>query len=187
MRLIQALRKAKIARRFYWLGSYRHALTIFNNNFGYYTLTRDIKNTWEDASVPTERRLQQWNFRYLTDLFAFARQEGFFEEIAPNADDWIGDTEPKPEPVLSPTVSLFPDFLPASCSTVLVLSEEEEEELERLEQERLEEDAWASEHPGEVRVRNDYWDYGSWYDIPKYINDYSDEYGRRYSYLGDDV
>ena len=91
MNLITALREAHRAVRVLMFGSHRHRLTIVLDNSGSYTLTRDIEDTWEDASVRTERRGQTWNFPYLTDLFAFAKQEGFFHEINPNASDWIGN------------------------------------------------------------------------------------------------
>jgi len=62
-----------------------------------------------------------------TDGYDFTRlNKGFFEEIAPNADDWVGEMKPPPP-----------------------LSEEEERERERL---FIEE--WEAGHPGEAPFYN---------------------------------
>ena len=88
MLLIPALRAAKIAKRLHVFGYHRHKLIIYYDNSDGYTLIRDIEDTWKDPSARTERRMQRLHFRYLTDLFAFAKQEGFYHEIDPNYRDW---------------------------------------------------------------------------------------------------
>src|SRR2546425_1582424 len=101
MSFIKELRKSSFGRvqREIVMDKHVYTLTILCMPFGY-RLFRSVLNTWNDKFEIE----QAWNFRYLTDLFATAKQEGFSEEIDPNADDWVGDTEPEPEPkpVLSP-------------------------------------------------------------------------------------
>src|SRR5260370_38310833 len=66
--------------------------------FGY-TLIRDVIHVWEDIVEVKEG--QGWDFRYLTDLFATAKHENFFDEIAPNAPEWIGFDKFEPQPMRS--------------------------------------------------------------------------------------
>lgn len=66
---------------------YLHILTIRRMPFGY-MLLRSVIHVWEDTIDVKEE--QGWDLRYLTDLFVTAKREGFFDEIAPNAPDWMG-------------------------------------------------------------------------------------------------
>lgn len=93
MSLIRELRKSYIGRvqRKILINHRLHIITIRDLPHGY-RLLRSVLNTWND----TLEIEQAMNFIYLTDLFAFAKHEGFFEEIDPKADDWIGEMEPPP-------------------------------------------------------------------------------------------
>ena len=102
-------------------GDYLHVLTILCNPSGY-RLIRSIINTLYNVCEDE----QIWDYRYLTDLFAAARREGFFDEVTPHAPDWIGYTEPKP-----------------------IMSSEEEERLQE-EEEKFQYE-WDIDHPEEVR------------------------------------
>ncbi len=123
MSLIRELRRSYIGRaqRKIMINHRLHRITIryFSPN---YRLLRSVINTWNDKYEID----QILDFPYLTDLFAFAKQEGFFEEIAPNADDWEGEMEPPPP-----------------------LTEEEARKKEEEEEEQFISE-WEARHPGEA-------------------------------------
>jgi hypothetical protein len=75
MSLIRELRKSYIGRaqRKILIGHRLHTLTIRYLPSGY-SFLRSVQNTWNDI-LEIE---QVWNSPYLTNLFAFAKQEGFF-------------------------------------------------------------------------------------------------------------
>jgi len=89
MSFIEELKKSSTGRvqRDIAKNGYFHILVIRRMPFGY-ILLRSVIHRWEDIVEVKEE--QTWDFRYLTELFATAKREGFFDEIAPNAPDWIG-------------------------------------------------------------------------------------------------
>jgi hypothetical protein len=91
MSLLKALQESYIgkARREEWHYpndlECRHILTIWRTSLGY-RLLREVLN-WTDEFKLEE---QDWKFTFLTDLFAAAKEKGFFSEVNPNHSDWIG-------------------------------------------------------------------------------------------------
>lgn len=89
MFLVEALKSSTgRAQRQVIVGSQLHFLTILRRPDGY-RLLRSILNTVGGA-FESEKI---WDFCYLTDLVSAAKSGGFFNEIAPNASDWVGSVE----------------------------------------------------------------------------------------------
>lgn len=61
-----------------------HIITIVGRPSGY-RLIRTVVGSQHDEIIE--------DFRYLSDLFTFAKQMGFFEEVAPHASGWTGYSE----------------------------------------------------------------------------------------------
>lgn len=120
------------AQRLQHIGTYLHIITIVCIRSGYRLIrtvasgfTLDLKMAGGHNIIEEQIR----DFRSLSDLFVYVKQEGFFEEVAPYAPGWKGYTQLMPKPRMSPV----------------------EEERLREEEERFQYE-WEIDHPEEVRA-----------------------------------
>ena len=122
----------KRAQRIQQIGAHLHIITIVCIPSGYRLIRTVASGFTIDMKVAGGHNIieeQTRDFRYLSDLFAYAKREGFFEDVAPYALGWKGYTQPIPKPRMSPV----------------------EEERLREEEERFQYE-WDIDHPEEVRA-----------------------------------
>ena len=119
--------------------------------------------TYTLKRMPSTTSTDSWTFRYLTDLFAFAKQEGFFEEVNPHLSDWVAGLYPVVAVGREETRDCEPEE-----------PEEYEDEFTYLEINR---NPYSDRDDGEIEVALELGQDGEWhfYDNPSYWHAEYDE------------